>query len=118
MDAGRSFERSELQLNFETSVSELDSSSGMPAVVSGASLSQFLMVIRGMAGSNLVNRSITRSEVCRSLEETESVEVENGRQLIEPVSVGVDVTLRCRTGLSARFPFTIACKEMTLVFRS
>jgi hypothetical protein len=116
VDAGRSFERSELQLDLETSVSEQADSSGMSATMSGISLSQFMMVIRGMMGGGLANCSVTRLwAACGSLEDTEAVEIESGRQLIGPVSAGVDVTSRRKTGRSACFQFTIACKEMTLI---
>jgi hypothetical protein len=53
-----------------------------------------------------------------SLKETGSLGEKGGCQSIEPVSAGADVAAEHGIGLSARFPFMIACKEMTLVFRS
>jgi hypothetical protein len=52
------------------------------------------------------------------LEETESLGEKGGRQSIEPVPAGADIASGYGIGLSARSPFKIACKEMTLFFKS
>ena len=67
-------------------------------------------------GDDLVGHSVSSSKASEALKESGSVEAKGGHQSIELVSAGVNVALRCGTGLSARFPFTIACKEMTLIF--
>lgn len=69
------------------------------------------IVIRRTMSEDLAHCAVESSQARASLETVVSDETKGGRQSNEPVSADVNVAPRCGIGLSARFPFKIACKD-------